>query len=108
DFIFIQGGSHSDNATIQLLDGQKLFGEGGDAAAFFLANDGTYDSLPTGVSLPVDGEASIVTNTAGHVVTLGNGNIIAGLTLRPQASAAIAGGSTAATTVSNVAIQING
>src|SRR5690606_38233280 len=108
DFVYVRSGTHADDATLQLLEGQKLVGEGVSLEAFFLANQSSHESVPVGVELPGAGTPPVLTRPTGAVVTLGEGNTIAGLTLRPMAGVGIAGGSAAATAVSGVTIEVGG
>lgn len=113
DFIYLYSGTHNSTAALQLLEGQKLVGEGVSLEDFFLANQSSHTAIPVGVTLPDAGVAPVVTSAAAYVVSLGNGNTIAGLTLRPTVGAGIlasilAGSKDLATLIHDVTIEIGG
>ncbi|MEM8912141.1 MAG: putative Ig domain-containing protein, partial [Planctomycetota bacterium] len=101
DILFVVGtgtaydvshGVHNDQG-MKLEDNQLLLGSGlsGTTLEDYLSSQGI--SVPAGSdALPaIGGTSPEITNTTGDVITVSNGNTIAGVTLDPVASAGIAG-----------------
>lgn len=106
DNIFIYSGTYTEAAILTLLNSQKLIGQGATAS---LATITGIAPAPGSATLPATGgTAPILNSSASNMVTLGQNNLLRGLTIGTSTSFALTGNTFGTLSVSETSINNNG